>query len=63
MMKEIITITENKTIITDGIRRYAIVGLVLFLFSCNENKNPQRDADGHILKNGQFYDNQESETG
>ena len=33
------------------------------LFSCSGSNEPQRDEDGVILKSGQFYDNQEAETG
>ena len=32
------------------------------VLSCSDSKQPQRDADGAILKNGQFYDNREEET-
>lgn len=32
------------------------------VLSCSDSKQPQRDADGAILKNGQFYDSQEEET-
>lgn len=35
---------------------------VLAVFACSETKRPQRDAEGKILKNGQFYDSQEAET-
>lgn len=43
--------------------KYYILLLTVFaLLSCNGNKQPQRDSEGRILKNGQFYDNQEAET-
>ena len=32
------------------------------MISCSDNKKPQRDADGVVLKNGQFYDSLEEET-
>ena len=38
-----------------------IVTLVA-ITSCSNSKQPQRGADGKILKNGQFYDSQEAET-
>ena len=38
-----------------------LLGLLAVL-SCSDSKKPQRDADGMILKNGQFYDSQEEET-
>ena len=36
--------------------------MLLAMFSCSDSKKPQRDANGVILKNGQFYDSQEEET-
>lgn len=61
MTKEKIMITGK--IITDGVRKCAFIVLLILFASCSGNKQPQRDSEGRILKNGQFYDNQESETG
>ena len=36
---------------------------LIALLSCSDSKSPERGADGKILKNGQFYDSQEAETG
>lgn len=36
--------------------------LLLMILACTNNKNPQRDENGNVLKNGQFYDSQEAET-
>lgn len=48
----------------DGnIKSLCFMLLVFVLFSCSESKRPQTDADGRILKNGQFYDRQEEITG
>lgn len=33
------------------------------VLSCSENKQYERDEDGNVLKNGQFYDSKEAETG
>lgn len=51
---------NSKTFIQ--MRKFIILLLALALLSCKESKNPQRDSEGRILKNGQFYDSQEAET-
>lgn len=43
-------------------RKIIFMFSVLALVSCSNGKKPQRDANGVILKNGQFYDTQEEET-
>lgn len=43
-------------------RKIIYLLFALALFSCKDSKKPQRDSEGRILKNGQFYDSQEEET-
>ncbi len=56
-------ITGNRTKTTDSIYKCILLALLVVCVSCSDNKQPQRGADGRILKNGQFYDSQESKTG
>ena len=44
-----------------NIERYVLLLFVIFFSSCNSG--PQRDENGEILKNGQFYDKEQDETG
>lgn len=56
-------ITGNRMKITDGIYKLPLLVLLILLVSCSDKKQPQRGSDGRILKNGQFYDSMEAETG